>query len=274
VTGHRKLWTARCIQSAAGVKALIITRNVWGIVRISKFAQYCFLQLQSDFLRPRVCICSDMNAEPVPTKTQTFDTLVLGKTQGFNLAVAITNASWGVAMAGTFQDFAPGEAKVVLEGLVSPGTLVDVQIGSCGFSGEVLFCERRAAGFETHISISDFDETGLRRTPRFPVTLPCVVSSGSLEGPANATILDISGDGLGIEVSAQIPTNSTIAVESESNVALGIVRYSREISPASCRIGVQLHHIVNKKPVSEMQKSRTGMLGKMSSRFSFGLRQH
>ena len=213
-----------------------------------------------------------MNLDARPT-TQGSEAFALDGTHGFNLPVTIINPSWGVGMAGVLEDFTPGEAKVNLEGLVSTGTMVEVQIGNCVFSGEVLFCERRGGGFETHVSINDFDESGLRRTPRFPVTLPCVVSSATIGAPASATIVDISGDGLGIELSTNLPLNSTIAVDSDSNVALGIVRYSQEIGPLRYRVGVQLHHIAQRTSLPTVSKARTGMIGKMNSRFSFSLRR-
>jgi len=214
-----------------------------------------------------------MNAESVPTP-EASGAFVYPQLQGFRLPASITNSSWGVGMAGVLVDFTPGEVKLVLEGLVSMGTLVEVHVGGCLFSGEVLFCERREEGFETHVSINDFDESGLRRTPRFPVSLPATVFASDLDSPAPATIVDISGDGLGIEVPAHLTVNTTIAVESESNVALGIVRYSREISPLRFRIGVQLHHIVNKEPAPAVHKTRIGLIGKVSSRFTFGSRSN
>jgi hypothetical protein len=192
------------------------------------------------------------------------------QTRGLNLTVTVTHPSWGIGMTGELEDFTIGEVRLVLEGLVSMGTLVDVHVGGGTFAGEVLYCQRRGNRFETHISINDFDESGLRRTPRFPVKVACMVSAASLETPTIATIVDISGDGLGIELSADLPINATIAVESESTLALGVVRYSRRSIPQLFRVGVQLHHIVNKTTAPTVLKPRTGFLGKVSSRFAFG----
>src|SRR5581483_10091442 len=132
-------------------------------------------------------------------------------------------------MTGVIKDFTPGEATLILDGFISQGTSVSVDIGSCSFDGKTLYCERKVASYEVHVSIDDLDETGLRRTPRFPVSISARVSAAGLATPATARIVDVSGDGLGIELSISVPPESIVAVESQSNVAFGIVRHSREI---------------------------------------------
>jgi hypothetical protein len=147
----------------------------------------------------------------------------------FKLPVSVTNASWGIGMSGVFVDFTPGEVKLVLEGIVSIGTLIDVHISECEFPGEVLYCQRREEGFETHVSINDSDESGLRRTPRFPVRISATVSSGNWASPTPLSSSTFRARAWGLKPSVQLPTTGTVAVESESNLALGVIRHCREV---------------------------------------------
>ena len=186
---------------------------------------------------------------------------------GLNIAAEVTSTMWGAGMSGILTDFTPGEAKLLLEGLVSPETQVQVAVGQFHFDGQVLFCERRNQQFEAHISIDDVDETGLRRTPRFPVHIPAKAFAPALAEPCEATIVDISGDGLGLETTVVLEVGSNVAVESDATLALGIVRFSREISPGHARVGVQLHHIVRQPAKTQPQLTSSNLFGKL--RFSF-----
>jgi len=170
------------------------------------------------------------------------------QTAGLNLAVSVTSPTWEVGMAAVIKEFTPSEAIIVLDGMISPGTVVNVVIDAFGFDGEVLYCERRGDQYEAHVYRNDPDKTGSRRTRRFPVQIPGRVFAPGMAAPLPVTIVDISGEGLGIELATHLPTAKTVAVESESNVAFGIVRFSRRLSEGRVRVGVLLHQIIRRKP--------------------------
>ena len=175
-------------------------------------------------------------------------------------------------MSGVLRDFTPGEATLYLEGFVSTGTLVIVEVGAFAFDGEVLFCERRASQYEVHVSIHDFDEAGLRRTPRFPVRLSGRLFIPGQSTPIIANIVDISGDGLGVEVSTVVQPQSLVAVESDSNIALGVVRFSKEITPGNVRLGIQLQHIVQRQSGSASVPAARPGISLFGGKFSLGRR--
>jgi len=79
-------------------------------------------------------------------------------------------------------------------------------------------------------------------------------------------IVDISGDGVGLELPVGLPFEATIAIESESNIALGLVRYHREISPERFRVGAQLHHIIGKDDLAN-DTTGSGFISKLGARF-------
>lgn len=212
---------------------------------------------------------SDANTSSVSTAPQDYSAHhETGRRFGLNLVAFVTNAAWGAGMSAIVEDFTPGEATLILEGVVSQGTSVKVRIRDFAFEGEILYCEKRGDQYEAHVSIDDLDEMGLRRTPRFPLSFPALVSAAGFVGPLPATIVDVSGDGFGMEMSAALLYDTPIAVESDSNIALGIVRYCQEIPVGKFRVGVQLHHIVKreKRPVST--NLRSGLITNLLKRLS------
>ena len=169
--------------------------------------------------------------------------------RGLNLEARLKAHGWHLPVAGIIEDFVPGEITVIAEHSILMGTNLIVEISAFAFVGEVLSCRSRdERTHEIHISIKDTDTTGLRRTPRFPVNLPARVFTSSLAAPLAATITDISGDGLGLETTVSLPNDASLVIESQSNIALGVVKHCREVLSQRYRIGVRLHHIITSKP--------------------------
>ena len=165
------------------------------------------------------------------------------------------------------QDFTPGEVILLTDDQIAEGTHVTIQLNTCSFDGVILFCSPSGSHFETHVSFDDVDATGLRRTPRFPVSIPARIFSSAIEAPMEGKIVDISGEGLGIELAVALPLQSNIAVQSEENTALGVVRYCRELSSGTFRAGVQLQHILKKDPELEKASAESGWMNKLGARF-------
>jgi hypothetical protein len=155
---------------------------------------------------------------------------------------------------------------LLMDDPVAAGTHISIEVDTCSFEGQILFCMPNGSRWETHVSFDDTDATGLRRTPRFPVRIPARVFLSSSELPLEGLIVDVSGEGLGIELAQPIPMQSNIAVQSEENTALGVVRHSRELRSGLFRIGVQLHHIIRKDPDLEKASAESGWMSKLGVR--------
>ena len=148
---------------------------------------------------------------------------------GLNLPVSVASPTLGLEKPGVLKDFTPSQAIIILESHISPGTSVYVTIDTFAFDGEVLSCERCDDRFEAHVYVNDSVEASSRKTPRFPVKISASVFASGVASPIAATIVDISGEGLGIDLSIDFLEESIIAVESKANIAFGIVRYSRQL---------------------------------------------
>ncbi len=193
--------------------------------------------------------------------------LLDASTPGLRMEARVTSTTWEIGLSATVQDFTPGEVILLLDDQLTEGTHVTIQLTTCSFDGVILFCSPIGSHFETHVSFDDVDATGLRRTPRFPVSIPARVFSSAIDAPMEGKIVDVSGEGLGIELPGPLPKQSNIAVQSEENIALGVVRHCRELSPGLFRAGVHLHHIVRKDPDLEKASAESGWMNKLGARF-------
>ena len=181
-----------------------------------------------------------------------------GRARGLNLDAKLKAHAWALAVAGIIEDFVPGEITVVAEEAILQGTSLVVEIHGFTFDGEVLSCHSLQNRHKVHVSIKDTDAIGLRRTPRFPVNLPARLFACSLEAPLEATIIDISGDGLGLQTTAKMPDDAILAIESQANIALGMVKYTHELSPSVYRVGVKLHHVIPKESGGRLDAGSRG----------------
>jgi hypothetical protein len=184
---------------------------------------------------------------------------------GMHLAVSLTPFLSEVSIAGVIQDFTPGEVSVLLEEFVPVGHSVAVKFRNATFEGEVLYSLPKEGRYQTNIRIMDSAETGLRSTPRFSVRLPARVFAGSLSDPMSGTIIDISGAGLGLELPSPLSVGEPVAVESEMNIAFGVVRHCRRHSEQVFRAGVQLHHVIQKGDDTIASRRISGMFARIMS---------
>jgi len=182
------------------------------------------------------------------------------------MAARVTAPTWEIGIPAVVQDFTPGEVILLLDDQIAGGTRVTIQLSTYSFTGEILFCAPKGSRYEAHVAFEDVDATGLRRTPRFPVSIPARVFSSTSDVPLEGTIVDVSGEGLGIELTESLPMHSNIAVQSGENTAFGEVRYCRQGSSGLFRTGVRLHHIVKKDPELEKAYAGSGWMNKLGAR--------
>ena len=165
---------------------------------------------------------------------------------GLNLLTSVKNETLGLEEHGLLKDFTPSQAIIVLDSHISPGTPVHVVIKTFAFDGEVLSCERMDNQFEAHVYVNESIEPSSRKTQRFPVRISASVFASGIAEPIPATIVDISGDGVGIDLPVHFPEESIIVLESEAALAFGIVRYARQLPQSCFRIGLKVYRIIPK----------------------------
>jgi hypothetical protein len=180
----------------------------------------------------------------------------------FGLEVQVVDFLSGYTVSGILERFTPGAVTVVLPEAISELRAVTVRLNSFVFGGETLFCGPKGQQFEAHITIDDVEENGLRRTPRFPVRFPAQIflTQGA---PLGITIVDVSSDGLGIELPVPVEAGQPIAITSESVFVFAVVAHCRCVAPGVFRAGVEMQHLFQRPSEERIEEPRVGLLGKV-----------
>lgn len=158
------------------------------------------------------------------------------------LHVRIIDVLSNYTVPGLIFGFTPGEVAILVDEPMSEERTVAVHLDSFSFEGQVLYCGPRDGRYETHISIDDTERTGIRRAPRFPVTVPAelMLSEG---GPVAIVIRDISRDGMGLESPRALQPGQLVAISSAPAFIFAVVRHCQQESEGRFRAGVEMHHL-------------------------------
>jgi hypothetical protein len=135
---------------------------------------------------------------------------------------------------------------------------VEVQLHSFSFPGHTLYCRQSDGQYEAHISIDDVDRAGLRRAPRFPVTIPAELMT-LLGEPVSCTIRDISRDGMGLESPLVLEPGQPIAIASGPAFVFAVVRHCNPMQGGRFRVGVEMHHLFE-RPEPQIQPIQPTLL--------------
>lgn len=159
------------------------------------------------------------------------------------------------SIPGLIFGFTPGEVAILVDERMSEGRTVAVRLDpSSSFEGQVLYCAPYQDRYEAHISIDDTERTGLRRAPRFPITVPAelILPQGD---PVAITIRDISRDGMGLESPLALQPGQLVAISSAPAFIFAVVRHCEQLGEGRFRTGVEMHHLSERPaPLSEPAK--------------------
>jgi hypothetical protein len=158
------------------------------------------------------------------------------------LEVRVVDFLSNYSVRGILEGFTPGEVTISLSEPIAEQRSVTVHLNSFTFQGQTLYCRPKEEHFELHVSIDDGEINGLRRSPRFPVKLPAELFLPHAE-PVAITIVDISSDGLGIELPVLLAKSQPIAIASGALFVFAIVRHCRQLSEGIFRGGAEMHHL-------------------------------
>lgn len=178
------------------------------------------------------------------------------------LEVQVIDFLSGYTIPGILEGFTPGEVTVSLPEKVSEQRAVMVHVNSFMFGGETLYCRPSESGYEAHITIDDVLESGLRRVPRFPLRLAAQLFP-PYGVPLGITIVDVSGDGLGIESPVPLETGQPIAIASGSVFVFATVGHCRNVRENLFRAGVEMQHLFERPCDQAPDEPRTGLLGRV-----------
>jgi hypothetical protein len=186
-----------------------------------------------------------------------------------NLSVEVTPLEQGLRALGVLEHFAAGEVSMMLDRPVLHGAKVRVRFRNAGFLGEVVFCEPKGELYEAHVMIAESDALGMRRTVRFPVDMPAQVLSAKPGESPDARIVDISAEGMGLELLFAPVVGETVAIESESSIAFVIIRHCVQLPNGRFRAGGEMLHVAGKTAGAGNVAKGSGLRG-LLRKFSAG----
>jgi hypothetical protein len=189
------------------------------------------------------------------TATEGGNILPVSKDKLIQIEVRVVDVLSNYGVPGVLVGFTPGEVVILLNEAMSAERTVAVHWNSFSFEGRILYCQPHEDQYEGHISIDDIEGGGLRREPRFPVTIPAELMRA--DGvPGAITIRDISRHGMGLESPFALETGLPIAVASGPAFVFAVVRYCRPLSNGMFRTGVEMLHLFEpKRPATEPARS-------------------
>jgi hypothetical protein len=174
--------------------------------------------------------------------------LPVSKDKLLQIEVRVVDVIANYTAAGVLVGFTPGEVVVLLNEPMSDERVVAVHWSSFSFEGQILYCRPHEDQYETHISIDDTEGAGLRREPRFPVTIPSELMQP--DGvPVAITIRDLSRYGMGIELPIALEVGRPIAIASGPAFVFAVVRYCVPSSTGTFRAGVEMLHLFEPKGI-------------------------
>lgn len=165
--------------------------------------------------------------------------------RGLNIVVSLQSSS--LRLTGVLHDLIPGEILITLDHPLSEGLAVTIELQSAQLQGEVVYCAQKNDRYEANIQISDCDSAGLRHAPRFTVDLPARIFPADETESVEGRLVDISAMGIGLEVPMPLQAGEVVAVETDSNVTFGVVRYCRPLPGGAFRVGAETYHVMPKE---------------------------
>lgn len=174
------------------------------------------------------------------------------------IEVRIVDVLSNYSIPGVLISFTPGEVAVFLDEPLSEQRTVAVHLHNFAFEGQTLYCAPYENRYEVHVSIDDLEGRGIRRSPRFPVSLPADLMRPNGD-PVAITIRDISRDGMGIELPLAIEAGQPVAIASGPAFLFAVVRHCQAISPGVFRAGVEMHHLFE-RPLPPVQPPQPSVL--------------
>lgn len=202
--------------------------------------------------------CNEVSIESTPGATQACKTLPIPKEGLLCIEARIVDVLSNYSIAGTLVGFTPGEVALFVQEPLSEQRTVAVHLDSFSFEGETLYCAPYEGKYEIHVSINDVEGLGLRRSPRFPVTVPADLLRPNGETIA-ITIRDISRDGMGIELPCPIEVGQPAAISSGPAFVFAVVRYCQPIQAGLFRAGLEMHHLFE-RPLPPVEPPQPNLL--------------
>ncbi len=162
---------------------------------------------------------------------------------GRGLGVLITTSRSRVA--GIIHDIQPRGLSILVRQPLAKGS-ISVEFGAVARYAEIVSCQPKTGKYELFVVLANINKRDLRGTERYPLTQEVQIQRASRDTPLAATVVDLSMQGVGLEMTAPLEPDEIITVENDSSVGFGIVRHCTPLVDGRFQVGVEIFHIMPK----------------------------
>ena len=169
-------------------------------------------------------------------------------------AVGVLIKTSNLKLVAVIQEIKTRGLSIAIEQPLKVGSSVSVEFGSECRNGEIISCRRTGSTYETCVVMENRNAADRRVDERFPVTQEVRILADSVGSKTNALVVDLSSQGMGFEIPIPLKLKETVAIETASNEAFGIVRHCQELPGGNYYAGVEIFHVMPKEPVESSRK--------------------
>ena len=162
---------------------------------------------------------------------------------GRGIAVLITTSR--ARVAGIIQNIQPHGLSILVKQPLAEGS-ISVEFGAVARYAEIVSCQPKAGKYELSVVLANINKRDLRGTERYPLTQEVQVQAVSLYSPLAATVVDLSMQGVGLEMATPLRPGEIITLEGDSSVGFGIVRHCTPLVDGRFQVGVEIFHVMPK----------------------------
>ena len=178
---------------------------------------------------------------------------------GQGVAVLMTTSRSNVA--GVIRDMQPHALTILVQQPLPERTAVMIEFGAVCSKGEIIACRAKGNRYEVTVVNAQRNEPDLRRAERFPMTEEVRIRPAHSESDVDATIVDLSEHGIGLELSTPLEIGDVVTLERTSNVAFGVVRHCSLRQDGRFRAGVEVFHMMPKDGTAPEHESAISKIG-------------
>jgi hypothetical protein len=172
----------------------------------------------------------------------------------FGRGIGVLIKTSNLKLVGVIQEIKTQALSIAIKQPLKVGASVSVEFGSKCRNGEIISCRRTGSTYETCVVMENREAADRRVEERFPVTQEVRILADSLGSKTTALVVDLSRQGIGLEIPIPLKLKETVAIETASNEAFGIVRHCKELPGGNYHAGVEIFHVMTKEPVESSRK--------------------
>ena len=177
-----------------------------------------------------------------------------GAPSPFGRGIGVLIKTSNLKLVGIIQEIKTQALSIAVKQPLKVGSSVSVEFGSECRNGGIISCRQTGSTYETCVVMENRKAADRRVDERFPVTQEVRILADSLGSQTNALVVDLSRQGMGLEIPTPLKLKETVAIETASNEAFGIVRHCKELPGGNYHAGVEIFNVMPKEPGESSRK--------------------